>query len=229
MGIFSRFSDIVNANINAVLEKAEDPEKIIRLMVQEMEDTLVEIRSAAAKCIADRKELGRHIEHQERELDEWGRRAELAVRRDREDLARAALAEKQAIEDQVRQMKTEMENLDAQLDKFNADITQLQGKLNDAKARQRSIVIRHKTASSQLSARKHIHSDRLDEMLFRFENAERRIDRMESEAEAVSMGRSKNLADEIAGLEEDDRVEAELADLKSRLGQEKGAPDREGE
>jgi len=229
MGIFSRFSDIVNANLNAVLEKAEDPEKIIRLMIQEMEDTLVEIRSAAAKCIADRKELGRHIEHQERNLDEWGRRAELAVRRDREDLARAALAEKQAIGDQVRRMKAEMEGLDAQLDKFNADITQLQGKLNDAKARQRSIVIRHNTASSQLSARKHIHSDRLDEMLFRFENAERRIDRMESEAEAIAMGRSKNLADEIAGLEEDDRVEAELADLKSRLGQGKEAPDREGE
>jgi phage shock protein A len=229
MGIFSRFSDIVNANINAVLEKAEDPEKIIRLMIQEMEDTLVEIRSAAAKCIADRKELGRHIEHLEREQDEWSRRAELAVRRDREDLARAALTEKQAIGDQAERMKSELENLDAQLDKFNADITQLQSKLTDAKTRQRSIVIRHKTASSQLSARKHIHSDRLDEMLFRFESAERRIDRMESEAEAISMGRGHGLADEIAGLEDDDRVEAELADLKSRVGQAQGAPDKERE
>jgi len=221
LGLFSRFSDIVNANINAVLEKAEDPEKIIRLMIQEMEDTLVEIRSAAAKCIADRKELGRHIEHLQREQDEWGRRAELAVRREREDLARAALAEKQAIGDQVEHMKSEIENVDAQLEKFNADITQLQGKLNDAKTRQRSIVIRHKTANSQLSARKQIHSDRLDEMLFRFESAERRIDRMESEAEAISMGRGKGLADEIAGLEGDERVEAELADLKSRVGHEK--------
>ena len=227
MGIFSRFSDIVNANINAVLEKAEDPEKLIRLMIQEMEDTLVEIRSAAAKCIADRKELGRHIEHLEREQEEWERRAELAVRRDREDLARAALAEKQAISDQVERMRAEIENLDAQLDKFNGDITQLQSKLNDAKARQRSIVIRHNTASSQLSARKHIHSDRLDEMLFRFENAERRIDRMESEAEAISMGRGKTLADEIAGLEDDDRVEAELKDLKSRVGKESAGQDKE--
>ncbi len=220
MGIFSRFSDIVNANINAVLEKAEEPEKIIRLMIQEMEDTLVEIRSAAAKCIADRKEIGRHIEHLEREHDEWARRAELAVRREREDLARAALVEKQAISDRMEQMKLEMKNLDGQLDKFNSDITQLQSKLNDAKTRQRSIVIRHKTATSQLSARKHIHSDRLDEMLFRFENAERRIDRVESEAEAINMGRGRNLADEIAGLEDDDRVEAELEELKSRVGAE---------
>jgi len=222
MGIFSRFSDIVNANINAVLEKAEEPEKIIRLMIQEMEDTLVEIRSAAAKCIADRKELGRHIEHLENEKVEWARRAELAVRREREDLARAALVEKQALDDRVGQMKGELEGLDGQLDKFNSDITQLQGKLNDAKTRQRSIVIRHKTASSQLSARKHIHSDRIDEMLFRFENAEQRIDRVESEAEAISMGRGKGLAEEIAGLEEDDRVEAELAELKSKVGEDSG-------
>lgn len=222
MGIFSRFSDIINANINAVLEKAEDPEKIIRLMIQEMEDTLVEIRSAAAKCIADRKELERHIDHLEHEQEEWARRAELAVRRDREDLARAALTEKQAIADRVEHMKGELESLDGQLEKFNADITQLQGKLNDAKTRQRSIVIRHKTASSQLSARKHIHSDRLDEMLFRFENAERRIDRVESEAEAIAMGRgATSLADEIEGLESDDRVEAELQKLKSELGGKK--------
>ena len=221
MGIFSRFSDIVNANINAVLEKAEDPEKIIRLMIQEMEDTLVEIRSAAAKCIADRKELTRHIAHLENENLEWARRAELAVRRDREDLARAALVEKQAIADQVEHMQGELENLDGQLEKFNADITQLQGKLTDAKTRQRSIVIRHKTATSQLSARKHIHSDRLDEMLYRFESAERRIDRVESEAEAVAMGRGANLADEIAGLEGDDRVEAELEKLKTQVGGKK--------
>jgi phage shock protein A len=217
MGIFSRFSDIVNANINAVLEKAEDPEKIIRLMIQEMEDTLVEIRSAAAKCIADRKELGRHIEHLEREKSEWAHRAELAIRREREDLARAALVEKQAIGDRTDQMKLELESLDGQFEKFNSDITQLQGKLTDAKTRQRSIVIRHKTANSQLSARKHIHDDSIDEMLFRFENAEQRIDRVESETEAINMGRGKNLADEIADLEQDDRVEAELADLKSKV------------
>jgi len=151
------------------------------------------------------------------------------VRRDREDLARAALTEKQGIGDQVGRMQAELVNLDGQLEKFNADITQLQSKLNDAKVRQRSIVIRHKTATSQLSARKHIHSDRLDEMLYRFESAERRIDRVESEAEAIGMGRDKGLADQIAGLEDDDRVEAELADLKSKVGHGKAAAGKESE
>jgi phage shock protein A len=217
MGVFSRFSDIVNANINAVLEKAEDPEKIIRLMIQEMEDTLVEIRSAAAKCIADRKEHRRHIDYLDREKLEWERRAELALKREREDLARAALSEKQDIEDQISKLSSEADGLDSQLEKFNADITQLQSKLNDAKVRQRSIVIRHKTATSQLSARKQIHSDRIDEMLFRFENAERRIDRVESESESISMGHKRSLADEIEDLEGNERVEAELDELKSKV------------
>ncbi len=221
MGVFTRFSDIINANINAVLEKAEDPEKIIRLMIQEMEDTLVEIRSSAAKCIADRKETGRHIAYLEREKEEWAGRAELAIRRDREDLARAALSEKQAIEDKTVSLNQELEVLDSHLDKFNADITQLQSKLDDAKTRQRSIVIRHKTATSQLSARRHIHSDRIDEMLYRFEKAESRIDRVESESEAMAMGRTQSLADEIEGLEDDDRVEAELEELKLKVGENK--------
>lgn len=217
MSIFSRLSDIINANINTLLEKAEDPEKIIRLMIQEMEDTLVEIRSAAAKCIADRKEHGRHITFLEREQSEWARRAELAVRRDREDLARAALAEKQAISDRIEHLHEEVKLLDQQLEKFNGDITKLQSKLTDAKKRQRSIVVRHQTATTQLAARKHIHDDRIDEMLYRFENAERKIDRVESESEALDMGRRRSLADQIAGLEQDDRVEAALQELKHKV------------
>lgn len=218
MSIFSRLSDIINANLNALLEKAEDPEKIIRLMIQEMEDTLVEIRSAAAKCIADKKELNRRIAFLEREKDAWAERAELAVRRDREDLARAALAEKQALGDEIDALQHDLKLLDDQLEQFNGDIGKLQSKLTDAKNRQRSIVLRHKTATTQLAARKHIHDDSIDEMLFRFENAERKIDRIESEGEALDMGRRRNLADEIAGLEDDDRVEAELKDLKSQVG-----------
>ncbi len=217
MSIFSRFTDIINANINALLEKAEDPEKIIRLMIQEMEDTLVEIRSAAAKCIADRKEQNRYHEFLQRQQKEWASRAELAVRQGREDLARAALAEKQVLCDEAEQVQHELNMLNGQLEKFNSDITQLQSKLTDAKTRQRSIVIRHKTASSQLAARKHIHDDKIDEMLFRFENAERRIDRVEAQGESLDIGRRKGLAEEIAGLEDDDRVEDALNALKAKV------------
>jgi phage shock protein A len=218
MSVFSRFTDIINANINSLLEKAEEPEKIIRLMIQEMEDTLVEIRSAAAKCIADRKEQRRYAEFLAREQQGWAKRAELAVRQNREDLARAALAEKQALADEAEQVGHETKMLDEQLEKFNSDISQLQSKLTDAKTRQRSIVIRHKTATSQLAARKHIHDDTIDEMLFRFENAERRIDRVEAQGESLNMGRKKGLAEEIAGLEDDDRVEDALTALKAKLG-----------
>ena len=220
MSIFSRLSDIINANLNALLEKAEEPEKIIRLMIQEMEDTLVEIRSAAAKCIADKKEHNRHSDYLNGEQQEWDRRAELAVRNDREDLARAALSEKQAIKDKIELMQSEIDSLDGQLAKFNEDVGKLQIKLNDAKKRQRSIAIRHKTATSQLAARKHIHDDRIDEMLFRFENAEKKIDRVESEGEALNMGRKRTLAGEIEDLESDDRVDDALAELKAKLGGE---------
>ena len=217
MSVFSRFTDIINANINSLLEKAEDPEKIIRLMIQEMEDTLVEIRSSAAKCIADRKEHRRYLEFLEREQQDWANRAELAVRQNREDLARAALAEKQKLADAAEQTQRETEMIDQQLEKFNSDITQLQGKLNDAKTRQRSIVIRHKTATTQLAARKHIHDDTIDEMLFRFENAEQRIDRVEAKGESLDIGRRRGLADEIAGLEDDDRIEDALEALKASV------------
>ena len=227
MSIFSRFTDIINANINSLLEKAEDPEKIIRLMIQEMEDTLVEIRSSAAKCIADRKEQRRYAEFLDREQVSWAKRAELAVRQNREDLARAALAEKQALADEAEQIGRETKMLDEQLEKFNS---QLQSKLTDAKTRQRSIVIRHKTATTQLAARKHIHDDKIDEMLFRFENAERRIDRVEAQGESLNMGRSKSLADEIAGLENDDRVEDALAALKAKVNPpEKSSKTDQGE
>ncbi len=221
MSIFSRFTDIINANINSLLEKAEDPEKIIRLMIQEMEDTLVEIRSAAAKCIADRKEQQRYAEFLEREQQDWAKRAELAVRQGREDLARAALKEKQALADQADQTRHETEMLSTQLEKFNSDISQLQSKLNDAKTRQRSIVIRHKTATTQLAARKHIHDDKIDEMLFRFENAEQRIDRVEAQGESLDIGRRGGLANEIDGLQDDDRVEDALEALKARVNKAK--------
>lgn len=218
MGVFSRLSDIINANLNTLLEKAEDPEKIIRLMIQEMEDTLVEVRSSAAKCIAEKKERQRLISRLEKEQLAWEHKAELALEKDREDLARAALSEKTAIDDRIKVVGEELGQLDEQLQKYNVDIGKLQAKLNDARARQRTLVMRHKNARTQLKARKQIHDDRIDEMLHRFDTAERRIETIESESEALEMGRKQvSLSDEIEGLEKNERIDEELNTLRERV------------
>jgi phage shock protein A len=175
MGIFTRFSDIVNSNINAILDKAEDPEKIVRLMIQEMEDTLVEVRSAAARSIADKKDLNRKLERLESEQHEWDAKAELALRKGREDLAKAALVEKSRASAAADIIKSDYVAVDEGLSKLNDDIARLEGKLSDAKARQKSLLARHKTASSRLAARKKIYDYKIDDALVRFEQYTRRI------------------------------------------------------
>lgn len=216
MGVFSRLGDIINANLNAALEKAEDPEKMIRLMIQEMEDTLVEIRSATAKCLAEKKERTRLLKRLEQQKLDWEQKAGLALDKSREDLARAALAEKTALGDRIQHLSDELALYDEQLTKYDDDISRLQAKLNDARARQRAIVMRHRSAQHQLKSRKQIHNDKIDDMLNRFDSAERRIDHIESEAETLDMGRkAKTLDEEIDQLQHDERVEAELDALKS--------------
>lgn len=217
MGIFSRMSDIINSNLNAALEKAEDPEKMIRLMIQEMEDTLVEVRSATAKCIAEKKERTRLLKRLEGQQIDWARKAEIALEKDREDLARGALAEKTALADRIGYLTEELKEYEDQLAKYDSDIGKLQAKLTDARGRQRALVMRHRSASHQLKTRKHLYNDKIDEMLNRFDSAEQRIEHIESEAEALDMGRKgKSLDDEFRSLERDERVEAELAELKAR-------------
>ncbi len=217
MGIFSRMSDIINSNLNAALEKAEDPEKMIRLMIQEMEDTLVEVRSATAKCIAEKKERTRLLKRLEGQQIDWARKAEIALEKDREDLARGALAEKTALSDRIGYLTEELKEYEDQLTKYDSDIGKLQAKLTDARGRQRALVMRHRSASHQLKTRKHLYNDKIDEMLNRFDSAEQRIEHIESEAEALDMGRKgKSLDEEFRGLERDERVEAELAELKAR-------------
>lgn len=222
MGVFSRLGDIINANLNSALEKAEDPEKMIRLMIQEMEDTLVEIRSATAKCLAEKKERTRLLKGLEQQKLDWEHKAGLALDKGREDLARAALAEKTALGDRIAHLAEELSLYDEQLTKYDDDIARLQAKLNDARGRQRAIVMRHRSAQHQLKSRKQIHNDKIDEMLHRFDSAERRIDHIEGEAEALDMGRNaKSLDEEIEQLQRDERVDAELDALKnSRAGKE---------
>ncbi|MGD2167894.1 MAG: phage shock protein PspA [Gammaproteobacteria bacterium] len=215
MGIFSRFSDIVNSNINAILEKAEEPEKIVRLMIQEMEDTLVEVRSAAARAIADRKETTRKLTRLESEAADWQQKAELALDKQRDDLARAALAEKAAAEKAADSLREQLTHVTEGLDKLNDDIASLEEKLTDAKTRRQAIVARHNTASKRLAVRKRLHDYRIDDALVRFESFERRMEDIEGHVESYDLGK-RNLADEIASLESEEAVERQLAELKAR-------------
>jgi phage shock protein A len=223
MGIFTRFSDIVNSNINAILDKAEDPEKIVRLMIQEMEDTLVEVRSAAARSIADKKDLNRKIEALEDERKDWDDKAELALRKGREDLAKAALVEKSRVVSAVEAFKQDYEAVDEGLSKLNEDIARLEAKLEDAKARQKALLARHKTANSRLAARKKIHDYKIDDAMLRFEAYTRRIDDVEGRVEAYDLGLPKDLNHEFASLEAEESVKQELDALKARVAAERRA------
>lgn len=217
MGIFTRFSDIVNSNINAILEKAEDPEKIVRLMIQEMEDTLVEVRSAAARSIADKKDLNRKLESLDKELAEWASRAELAVLKGREDLAKAALVEKCRVSAATSILKSDYAAIDDGLNKLNEDIARLESKLLDAKARQKSLLARHKTANSRLAARQKIHDYKIEDAMVRFEQYTRRIDDVEGRIEAYDLGLPKDLQHEFASLEAEEAIANELQELKRRV------------
>jgi phage shock protein A len=220
MGIFTRFSDIVNSNINAILDKAEDPEKIVRLMIQEMEDTLVEVRSAAARSIADKKDLNRKLESLDRELNDWADKAELAMRKGREDLAKAALIEKSRVSGATDILKEDYQQVDDGLGKLNEDIARLEAKLQDAKTRQKALLARHKTASSRLAARKKIYDYKIDDAMTRFEQYTRRIDDVEGRVEAYDLGLPKDLNHEFAGLEVEESVQKELDELKRRVAQD---------
>jgi len=216
MGIFSRFSDIINSNINSLLDKAEDPEKMVRLIIQEMEDTLVEVRSASAKTIANKKEASAQISKLSNEAKEWEAKAELAISKEREDLARAALQEKKKCEVAVETISKEFEIIESQIGKLQDETAQLQEKLADAKARQKTIIMRQKTASSRLEVKKSLDTNKIDSAMGRFEQYERKIDDLESQVDAYDLGK-KTLNDEFAELESDGKVEDELAALKKKM------------
>lgn len=224
MGIFSRFSDIVNSNINSLLDKAEDPEKMVRLIIQEMEDTLVEVRSASAKTLANKKDLSRQVERLEQEATDWSAKAELALSKGREDLARAALIEKQKCEEQGGSLKNELTLLEEQIAKLQTEVEQLQEKLADAKSRQKAIIMRQNTVSSRLEVKKRLDGSKVDDAIDRFERYEQKIDSLESQVEAYDLGK-KNLADEFAELESENKIDDQLAALKAKVESKQKSPE----
>jgi phage shock protein A len=222
MGIFSRFTDIVNSNINSILDKAEDPEKMVRLIIQEMDDTLVEVRSASAKTLASKKEISSQIGKMQNEAKDWKAKAELAISKDREDLARAALLEKKKCDEHASALSSELKVIDEQITKLQSEVGQLQDKLADAKTRQKAILLRQKTVSSRLEVKKSLDSGKVDAAMGRFEQYERKIDDLESQVDAYDLGK-KTLADEFAELESDDEINDELAALKKKMQSQSAA------
>ena len=218
MGIFSRTRDIIAANVTDLLDRAEDPAKMIRMIILEMEETLVEVRASAARTIADQKEMRRHIAKLQGLQDSWTEKAQLALSKDREDLAKAALMEKQKATDMAEQLSYEIEVLDEALRASEEDIAKLQAKLREARARQNSLVTRMESAQNRLRLREAYAGEKVNDAFARFDMLERRVDMAEGRADAMGLGaQPKTLEEEIAELKTSDKVDAELAALKASM------------
>nr|WP_237392375.1 phage shock protein PspA [Aurantiacibacter rhizosphaerae] len=230
MGIFSRTRDIIAANFNELLDQADDPSKMIRMIILEMEETLVEVRASAARTIADQKEMHRHTVKLERLQNDWSEKAQLALSKDREDLARAALMEKRKSADMCDQLKQEIAVLDDALRAYEQDIAKLQNRLREARSRQSQISARLESAENRVKLRSLMTSDRVEEAHSRFDQLERRVDYAEGCADALGIGDGKpSLADEFAALEGGDKVDDELEEMKRALGMGSSAKKDEGE
>lgn len=231
MGIFSRTRDIIAANFNDMLDKADDPSKMIRMIILEMEETLVEVRASAARTIADQKEMHRKTVQLDRLQADWSEKAQLALSKDREDLARAALVEKKKAVDISDQLKQEIAVLDDALRAYEQDIAKLQNRLREARSRQTAIAARLESAENRVKLRTLMSTERTDEALARFDQLERRVDYAEGRADALSIADNNDrntLADEIAALEGSDAIDDELAQMKKALGKPDDAANKEG-
>jgi len=216
MGIFTRLRDIIGSNINAMLDKAEDPEKLIRLMIQEMEDTLVEIKASCAGAMAARKRVERATEAARARAEEWDGKARLAVEKGRDDLAREALLEKRRYRERAEALERELAECDALVGQYQDDIMQLEEKLAAVREKQRVLVQRHIHARRKKRAEDGIRRADTTDAFIRFEQFESRIDRMEAEADLVNVGRRPTLEEEFAQLEGDEEIEQELQELKEQ-------------
>ncbi|MEM7780980.1 MAG: phage shock protein PspA [Pseudomonadota bacterium] len=229
MGIFSRTRDIIAANFTDMLDKADDPSKMIRMIILEMEETLVEVRASAARTIADQKEMRRHVIKLDRLQADWGEKAQLALSKEREDLARAALVEKKKATDMADQLKAEIAVLDDALRAYEEDIQKLQHRLREARSRQTQIAARLESAENRVKLRTLMTTERTDEALAKFDQLERRVDYAEGRADAIQIGQDgqPSLSDEIAALAGSDAIDDELEQMKKALG--KPDADKKGE
>jgi phage shock protein A len=212
--VFSRARDIFAANMTELLDRAEDPARMIRMIILEMEETLVEVRATAARSIADIKEMRRSMMRLEEIQANWTEKAELALTKGREDLAKAALVEKQRAADMAEELLAEVSQIEEVLRGYEADIARLQGKLREARTRQSAIAHRFESAVARARTSEMLHGSRTQDAFSRFEILERRADFAEGRAEALGMG---SLEDEIDQLRASDQVDAELEEMKAAL------------
>ncbi|QNM83086.1 phage shock protein PspA [Sphingomonas sabuli] len=217
MSIFSRTRDIFAANMTELLDRAEDPARMIRMIILEMEETLVEVRASAAKTIADGKDMRRTLARLDELQSSWTEKAELALSKDREDLAKAALIERQKAADMATGLKEEIKVLDDTLRGYEADIAKLQGKLREARVRQNAIAHRLESAVTRARANELLNGNRTEDAFSRFEVLERHADFAEGRAEALGMTGPKTLEEEFAELKSSDKVDAELEAMKAAL------------
>lgn len=224
MGMFSRMSDIVQANINAMLDKAEDPEKVIRLIIQEMEETLVEIRSVAAKNLAEQKQIDRKVAQLEKQTAMWQSKAQLAVDKGRDDLARAALNEKHQADTKVAEATAAKRQLDELISTIQEDTARLQAKLSEARSKQKSLAARKQNSTVRLHAKQVSNSDAVTNAVDRFEQYENRVEALEAQVDAFEIVPSaSSLEQEFATLEKNESIEAELEKLKAKVAKKPAA------
>jgi phage shock protein A len=220
MGIFTRFRDIISANINSMLDKAEDPEKMLKLMIREMEDTLVEIKSACAGVMAAGKRIERELEGNRSRADYWRGKAALAVSKGRDDLARDALIEKRRYTEKAEGLQRELKEHQVLVAQYQDDMVQLEHKLSGAREKQRTLVQRHIHAQRQRQAQEEIRRIDNSEAMYKFEEFENRIERMEAEADLVNFGRKEIIEQELDALIVDEDIENELHHIKSSLSKD---------
>lgn len=217
MGVITRFVDIVNSNLNAALDSAEKPEKMLRMIIQEMEEALVDIRSQAAQFIAEKKQYERKINNIMTQSTDWQNKAELALNKGREDLARQALVAKSECENDIAELRNQLSVVETSLEAITTDANSLQVKLTEAKQKQASFAKREQAAVVQLHTRRQLDSSKLDEVSLRYEQLHQKIESLESQVEAYDVTSNPSLADEFSKLEADSKVEAELEALKSKV------------
>ena len=218
MSIFSRLADIFKADVNALLDKAEDPARMVRLMIKEMEDTLVEVRSEAVRVIAEKKDLERRLGALKDGQADWQQKAEFAIRQGREDLAKAALAARRKLADEADILAAELTGIADAIARYDADMAQLNAKLEEAKAKRKAVEIRMKTAEKRVKIRKTLRETRINDTLERYAATERRIDDLEAQSDVFDLGRPDSLEQQFVDLEAEKGIEDELAAMKTRLG-----------